>query len=218
MFKRRRSFTPTLILIVVSLALFGVLLLIDITLRNSFFSIVEVRAVQLATEAVQRTLQQEVADENLQYQDFVFIHKDSQGRVALVQANTVKVNRVAANTTLAVQRTMEDLRWQSFSIPLGQVLGIPIFANYGPRVRYNILPVGTVRVNVIDKFESAGINQTKHAIYLNFDTSVRIVIPSKSGEAVVVTQVPLAESIIVGSVPSTFVTVPGGILGSGLIK
>lgn len=218
LFKRRRRYTPFLSFIVFSLALFGVFVFIDLTLRSAFFNIAEVRAIQLATDAIHRTLQQEVADENLQYQDFIYIHKDSQGRVALMQANTVKVNKVAADTTLAVQKTMEELRWQSFSIPLGQVLGIPMLANYGPRVSYHILPVGTVRVNVIDKFESAGINQTRHTIYLNFDANVRIVIPSKSGEAVVATQVPLAESIIVGDVPSTFVTLSEGILGSGLTK
>ncbi|MEG3070366.1 MAG: sporulation protein YunB [Candidatus Syntrophopropionicum ammoniitolerans] len=91
-------------------------------------------------------------------------------------------------------------------------------ANLGPRLKYNIMPAGTVRVNVVDKFETAGINQTRHAIYLNFDTNVRIVIPFKGGEAVIAMQVPLVESIIVGGVPSTFVSVQGGILGSGLLK
>ena len=80
------------------------------------------------------------------------------------------------------------------------------------------MPAGAVRVNVVDKFEAAGINQTRHSIYLNFDTNIRIVIPSKGGEAVVGMQVPLVESIIVGGVPSTFVSVQGGILSSGLLK
>ncbi len=218
MFKRKRKFTPSFALIFLGLAIAGMLLLVDITLRSTFFDIAEVRAVQLATDAVQRAIQEKVADEKLQYQDFINIHKDSQGHVTLMEANTVKVNRVAASTTLAVQKILEDLRWQSFSIPLGQVLGIPMFANYGPRINYNVMPVGTVRVDVIDKFESAGINQTRHSIYLSFDTNVRIVVPSKSGEAVVSTKVPLAESIIVGNVPGTFVTITDGIFGSGLVK
>jgi len=194
------------------------MILIDITLRRTFFSIAEVKAVQLATEAVQKTLQEEISNQNLQYQDFISIHKDNQGRVAMMQANTVKVNRVAASTTLALQKTLEELRWQTFSIPLGQVLGIPMLATYGPKLSYHVMPVGTVRVNIVDKFESAGINQTRHTIYLSFDTSVRIVVPSKSGDAVVATQVPLAESIIVGIVPNTFVNVPGNIFGGGLLK
>lgn len=218
MFKRRRRVKPVVYLTFLCMVVFGIFFLVDITLRNTFFNIAEVRAVQLATESFQKALQQEVTDENLQYQDFISIEKDSEGHIVLIQANTVKVNKFAANTTLAVQKSLEDLRWQSFSIPIGQILGIPLLAHMGPQLKYNIMPVGTVRVNVVDKFESAGINQTRHTIYLNFDTNVRVVIPSKSGETVVATQVPLAESIIVGSVPSTFVTLPGGIFNSGLIK
>lgn len=194
------------------------ILIADLALRDTFFNIAEVRAVQLATEAANKALQQEVADENLQYQDFILIHKDSDGHIVLMQANTVKVNQFAADTTLAVQKALEDLQWQSFGIPVGQLLGVPLLANLGPRLKYNIMPVGSVRVNVVDKFETAGINQTRHSIYLNFDTNVRIVIPSKGGEAVIGMQVPLVESIIVGGVPSTFVSVQGGILSSGLLK
>lgn len=218
MFRRRRSISPAIVLFVIASFILGVLMLIDLTLRSAFYGIAEVRAIQLATEAIQKTLQQEMADESIQYQDFIRIDKDSQGHVALMQANTVKVNKIAASTTLAVQKKMEDLRWQTFDIPLGQILGVPLLANYGPRITYHVLPIGTVRVNILDDFESAGINQTRHKIYLSFDTNVRIVIPSKSGEAVVATKVPIAESIIVGSVPSTFVTVPYGIFGNGLVK
>lgn len=187
-------------------------------MREPFFDIAEARAVQLSTEAINRTLQQEVSDANLQYKDFVAIEKDGQGHVTLIQANTVKVNKVASETTLAVQKTLQDMKSQDLELPLGQVLGISLFANLGPRIKVSIYPVGTVKVNIVEKFESAGINQTRHSIYLTFDTSVKIVIPTKSGGAVIATQVPLAESIIVGVVPSTYVSLPGGILGSGFGK
>lgn len=218
MFKRRRRKKNIIGIAFINIIVIVIILIVDLALRDAFYSIAEVRAIQLATETANKALQQEVSDENLQYQDFIIIHKDSEGHIVLMQANTVKVNKFAADTTLAVQKALEDLRWQSFGIPVGQILGIPLLANLGPKIKYNILPVGAVRVNVVDRFETAGINQTRHTIYLNFDTNVRIVIPSKGGESLVAMQVPLVESIIVGSVPSTFVSMPGGILSSGLLK
>lgn len=218
MFKRRRKRKNVFSFAFINIIIIGAVLLADLALRDTLFNIASVRAVQIATESANRALQQKVADENIQYQDFILIHKDSDGHIVLMQANTVKVNKFASDTTLAVQKALEDLRWQSFGIPVGQIFGIPLFANLGPRIRYSILPVGSVRVNVVDKFETAGINQTRHSIYLNFDTNVRIVIPSKGGEAVIGMQVPLVDSIIVGNVPNTFVNVPGGILSSGLLK
>jgi sporulation protein YunB len=192
--------------------------MLDLSLMGTFYGIAEVKAVQIATNVIQKTIEEQVSDQNLRYQDFVVIHTDSEGHITLMQADTVKVNKFASTTTLAVEKTLENFRWQSFSIPFGQVLRIPLLANCGPNITYHIMPVGMVRVNVVDKFESAGINQTRHAIYLSFEASIRIVVPSKSGEKAVTTQVPLVESIIVGNVPNTFVNVTGSVFGSGLLK
>jgi len=216
--KRRHPYKNAFFIIFFSILVVGILILLDIKLRNVFFDIAEVKAVQIATEAMQRSIQQEATDKNIQYQDLINIHKDSEGRITLMQANTLIVNRIASSVTIAVQKALEDLRWQSFSIPAGQVLGIPLFANRGPKIKYSIMQVGTVRFSITDKFDSAGINQTRHTIYLNLDSNVRIVIPTKTAETVVSTQVPLTESVIVGGIPSTIITVPGGILGSGPAK
>lgn len=218
MFKRKRRIRPGLVLVAFFLTLAVLLIIMDLSLRGSFYAIAEVKAVQLATNAIQQTLEKQVLEQNIQYQDFVVIHTDSEGHITLMQADTVRVNKFASSTTLEVERTLENLRGQSFTLPLGQILRLPLLANYGPNITYRILPVGTVRVNILDKFESAGINQTRHSIYLAFDTNVRIVIPAKSGETTVTTHVPLVESIIVGNVPNTFVNVTGGIIGSGLLK
>ena len=107
-------------------------MIIDLTLRSAFYNIAEIRAIQIATEAINRTLQQEVTGGNIQYQDFVFIHKDNQGHITLMQANTVMVNRVAAKITLSVQKTLEELRLQDFEIPLGEILDIPLWLIMDP--------------------------------------------------------------------------------------
>ncbi|RJQ29911.1 MAG: sporulation protein YunB [Peptococcaceae bacterium] len=211
MFKRKRPAMTVIVVLALMIAAAGALIMMERIFDGTIYAIAEARAVQMATEAVNKAVQQEVAGENLQYQDFINIHKDNQGRVALMQANTVKVNQVIADTTLAVEKRMEELKWQSFSIPFGLVFGSDLLASYGPKIKVYIMPVGTVRANVSDKFETAGINQTRHKIYLGFDTSVRIVVPSKSGEAEITTQVPLAESVIVGDVPDTFVSISGGL-------
>lgn len=218
MFKRRRRVRPGLMLGASLLVLAALFIILDLSLRSTFYAVAEVKAVQMATNAIQETLEKQVFDQNIQYQDFVVIHTDNDGHITLMQADTIRVNRFASTTTLAVEKTLENLKWQSFSIPLGQILRLPLLAHFGPHITYHIMPVGTVRVNVLDKFEAAGINQTRHSIYLTFDTNIRIVVPSKSGETTVATQVPLVESIIVGAVPNTFVNVTGGIIGSGLLK
>jgi len=215
--RRRRPFRLFLLLIMIFLLGAG-LFWVDRSLRAAILKIAEVEVVQLATQAIYESVQQEIWDHNLQYQDFVQIHKDNQGRVVFMQANTVKVTRLAAEITLAAQKSLQQLKGQTLSLPLGVLTGTQLLANKGPRVKVTLAPMGTVQVNVRDKFEPAGINQTRHRIWLDFDTRVRIVIPTMAAQAEIPTQVPLAESIIVGEVPDTFVNISGGLFAGDLNK
>ncbi len=215
--RRRRPFRLFLLLIMIFLLGAG-LFWVDRSLRAAILKIAEVEVVQLATQAIYESVQQEIWDHNLQYQDFVQIHKDNQGRVVFMQANTVKVTRLAAEITLAAQRSLQQLKGQTLSLPLGVLTGTQLLANKGPRIKVTLAPMGTVQVNVRDKFEPAGINQTRHRIWLDFDTRVRIVIPTMAAQAEIPTQVPLAESIIVGEVPDTFVNISGGLFAGDLNK
>lgn len=215
MYKRRRPFKSLFIWIILFLFAGTIFLWVDHALRVTILKIAEVQVVQLATDAIYKSVQQEIWDKNLQYQDFVQVHKDNQGRVVFMQANTVKVTRMAADITLIAQKALQQLGSQTLALPLGILTGTQLLADKGPRVTVHIKPMGTVRVNVKDKFEQAGINQTRHQIWLDFDTQVRIVIPAMSAQAGVPTQVPLAESIIVGETPGTFVSISGGLFAGG---
>ncbi|MGQ9824532.1 MAG: sporulation protein YunB [Desulfotomaculales bacterium] len=195
----------------------GGLFWIDRIFAATLLKIAEVEVVHLATEIIYRSVQDEVLSGNLQYQDFVQVHKDDRGRVVFFQANTAKVNSVAARIALSVQESLRQLESRTISIPLGVLTGTQLFSNRGPRIRASVLPAGTVKVNVRDSFEPAGINQTRHSIWLDFDTEVKIVVPTMSAVAAVATQVPLTESIIVGEVPATFVSIPEGLF-SGVQK
>ena len=67
---------------------------------------------------------------------------------------------------------------------------------------------GNVSANLRSSFEGAGINQTRHKIYLSLRTTVRLVIPSGARQVSLGSQVLIAESIIVGEVPQSYVQVP----------
>ena len=218
MFKRRRPVRTVFFLIFVIVMLTGGFWFADYRLKPVVYEIAQARAVQMATDLVNKCVQKQVSEEDVQYQDYVSIHKDNDGRIVMMQANTVKVSRTAADITLAIEKSLEELKTQDIYIPVGQVLGMPLLANYGPKVKIKIMPVGTVKADITDKFEQAGINQTRHKIYLSFRTNVRIIVPLQTGETEVATTIPLAESIIVGQVPNVVVNMPQGVLSSGLIE
>jgi sporulation protein YunB len=180
---------------------------VELHLKPTLLAIAEARATLIATQSINHVINDKVSKE-IDPQDLVLIKVDNQGRVVLIQPNTMEFNKLAADTTIKVQEVLEKLSEEKINIPIGQVLGSQFLASMGPQITVTIIPIGTVQVKVIDKFEQAGINQTKHMVYLVATTNVKIVVPLVSKSVSVDTQVPVAEYVVVGEVPSTYVQIP----------
>ncbi|MEG6617070.1 sporulation protein YunB [Peptococcaceae bacterium 1198_IL3148] len=213
MFKKRRRFSSTaffIIVLIISVSL--VYYLVDKNLRPTIIAIAESRANLMVNDAVSQAVQTRVAEEKLQYQDLVNIHKDKDGRIVMMQANTVRINQISTDITLEVDRALKEIENEELNISLGQAIGSHFLANYGPQIKVDVLPVGSVAVLVTDKFDSTGINQTRHQITLDLKTKVKIAIPLYNNDIDVHTIVPLTESVIVGDVPETWVSIPNGLL------
>ncbi|CEO90439.1 sporulation protein YunB [Syntrophaceticus schinkii] len=189
---------------IAALVFLFMLFIVERNLKPTIKEIGEAKARQIATEAVNNAVKYKIAD-SVNYHDLVVVQKDSQGRVVLMQPNIVRINQLASDTTLSINDALKDLANEKFSIPLGQVLGSQLLANYGPHIKVSIHPIGTVQTTVTDQFEEAGINQTRHRLYLNIQSQVKVVVPLITSQVKVSTQVPVTDTIIVGQVPDTYV-------------
>ena len=199
-----------LALVLMIIVPFGV---VESNMKPTILAVAKAYADQIAVRAIQDAINEKVA-KSVEYKDLIFIRTDNRGRVVLMQANTIKINSLAADTTLEIQKSLAKLEGKVIPIPVGQVLKSQLLAAYGPKIHVTLVPMGTVKVKVIDDFQQAGINQTRHRIFLNVTGNVKIIIPLVSDNVEVATQVPIAETIIVGEVPQTFLNVD---LGKGQI-
>ncbi len=172
-------------------------------LRPALHEISRARAVQIATQSINKAVREQVVA-HIRYEDLITVRVDNRGRVVLMQPNTGDINRLAAEATIAVQNELEKVGRTRIHIPLGQLLGSQVMAGRGPDIPIEIIPAGAVESRVFDRFEQAGINQTRHKIYLEIKTRVRIVIPLTFANAEVRTEVPLAEAVIMGEVPQVY--------------
>lgn len=188
-------------------------------MEKSMTAIAESKAQLEGQAIISRAINERFAAET-NYRDLVYIHKDSDGRIVLIQPNTCRMNRIMAQTVSVVERDLDNLQNKSFKVPLGQAMGIRVFAGYGPGIKVKMMPVGQVTVDMNDHFQARGINQTRHLIYMKISAKIKIVAPLCDEEVKVVTTVPLAETIIVGQVPGTYVDISnkGDIVRPGLIS
>ncbi len=208
--KTRREFniSPFLILIIFFVFFLYSFIFVDRQVRPVVEVLSEIEARIMGTQSINEGVTNAILKENVKYDDLVNITKDEQGNISLIQANTMGMNLFASDITALVQNSLEAFGKKPVKIPLGTVLGSQIFANYGPKFNIEIIPAGAVMVDFFSEFKQAGINQTIHRIYVKVDTKVQVIIPFSNKFVEIGSEVPIAETIIVGDVPDTYIYVP----------
>ncbi len=199
---RRKKWMRRMLL--AALLLTALLLLIDQNFRPIVFSLAEARCAAMATRALNGALT-EALDGGINYEDLMNVRMDEKGQVALLSANTMRMNLLADRAGDAALRKLEAVSNQQVSVPLGAALGMTLLAGSGPGIPISIVPIGSVQTNFETEFEACGINQTRHKVFLQLSASIRIVIPTGAKTTNVTANMLVAESIIVGKVPESFV-------------
>lgn len=138
------------------------------------------------------------------YSEFLIVEKNEQNDIVLISANSALVNTLARNTAIVVQKKISELNSFEVDIPIGSLSGIPLLSEVGSTVSVTVSPIGNVNCNFTSTFETAGINQTLHRIYINVHTRVDLIMPTSHAEVETETPILLCESVIIGKVPDAF--------------
>lgn len=203
----RRSPGSMISFLIVCAVLFIVLegfLFVERRLRPALTAVAVIKADGAATDAINEAIRQNISN-GVMYHDLIKTAKDDQGRVVMAQLNYIEINRIMAATTIATREALANFEAKPISIPLGEVFDSYLLAAYGPKIVVKMIPMGRVNTELDSSFEAAGINQTRHKIYLQVHTEVLIIIPFTSTPVHVVTTVPLTDTIYIGEVPDTVV-------------
>jgi len=194
----KRGFFVILALIVLVIAFIW----INNAIRPTVLSIAEARLQSIAVKAMNDAVRETISD--LDYKDLVNVTIDSNNSVSFIQADTMKMNDVATKTALKAQENISSIGEQGISIPIGTLMGGQLFSGQGPRIRVRMQPIGSVTSEYKTEFEDAGINQTRHKIFIILTSNVRIVIGNRGNNVSVATQILVSETIIIGGVPDSF--------------
>lgn len=198
--KKKIFFTVLIIVLAVLLLLF---IYFQRNVTRVLISISEATMRASTTVAVNDAVYYTLSDE-MRYEDLVTIGRNESGDIVSVFANPLKINKIARDTASISQSNLKNLSLNGIPIPLGALTGIEAFAGLGPSIHFRIIPVSSVACAFSSTFESVGINQTKHSIYLNVIADISIVMPSKTENFAVTTDILVGEWVIVGTVPDTF--------------
>lgn len=194
-------------LLLIALLLLALYLAVQKSLTGVILDMAYAKAYALAVDTMNAAVRQSVGG-SVPYEELIRVRTDAQGRVTMLQADAARMNELASGVALAAQQALAEDAAPRLSIPLGAALRVPFLASSGPRVRVSLVPVGAVSAGFHTEFEDAGINQTRHKIYLQLHAAVQMVLPTGARPVSVDTQLLIAESIIVGQVPQSYMNVP----------
>ena len=191
-----------------ALCLWG-LSVVEARIKPTLTTLTEAYVKNLATRAVNNAIIEKLADEDITYHSLVDVTKNTQGNVTSISTDAVRFNKLKADIALVTLNKLGELRDLRVGIPVGNLCGAQMFAGRGPLIPIRITPAGSVEVEVKNSFTSCGINQTRHEVFLEVKTYLTAVLPTYKVEAAAVTQIPVAETVIVGVVPDSYTSISG---------
>ena len=161
-------------------------------------TIVKAKAVDTISEVSMNVFSSE-----FKYDDVIKIDKDLEGNINLIRADTIKLNKLSSEIALQCNDELRKMGNIGIDVPMGWITERSVFYDLGPEINIKIQPIGNINIDYDSKFESAGINQTRHKIYLNVRAMVRVIVPLHSQDVEVTCDIPVAETIVVGKIPET---------------
>ena len=200
---KRRKLKRRLAFLFVALALIGLIVFIHSNVTNVLKAIAEASMRSITTVAVNDAVYYTLSDK-LRYEDLIAIERDGNGDIQAISSNAFQINRIARDAAYMSQENLNSMSQDGVEVPLGALTGISAWAGFGPKLHLKIIPISNVACRFVSKFEDAGINQTKHSIYLEIVADISIIMPTGTSNFASLTEVLVAESVLLGKVPETF--------------
>ncbi len=196
---------PVILPVVIALALAGLVIhAVNCQLRPMLETVAANQAVNLMTKAIDRAVDDCLTQSGMGYNDFVTVVTDDSGKVTSLTGNTAAASRFRRQVTEAVIDAIQGLDEKDLGVPLGNLTGQLLLSGVGPSVRVKVYSVGSVTANYSNSFTAAGVNQTHHQINLSIDAAVNLFLPGEVFPVNLSSTVCVAETVIVGETPDTY--------------
>ena len=202
--KRRRRLPVALLFFLAMFCLFFAA--VAIFLKDLSAQIAVSDASDIVTVQINNAISDIMAEQDYSGDYFVSFEKNTSGEVTAISSNMARINALSAKILHQVVGATEN-RTIEIGIPVGNLTGISLLMGRGPNIPVQIIVLTSSRVEFNNSIVTAGINQTKHQINLEVIVDIDILVPWGTENARVVTEILIADTIVVGQVPDTYLNV-----------
>ena len=200
--KRRRR---RIILIVLLLVVTGLILLVELHLSPYIRELARNQAVNAASNAITDAVGEMLRREDTDFSRVIVLEKDVQGHITALRTDMGQVERLKVEVLGILGGLIAEINTQQLGIPLGNLLLPDLLAGTGPVLPVKAVSLTMSNADFFSDFTEAGINQTLQTLKVKFTISLTILTTVGYETVDVDSDVMVAQTVIVGTVPETYV-------------
>ena len=199
------------------LVIFLVLVITFLMLRSRYRDVIQdlahTQVKNVTSDLPNDAIAKQIAKGEIQYDRIVYFEKDLNGRITALKTNMSEINRLKTDILRIINDEILALDASDLGIPLGSLLLPELFSGKGPVIPVHILSIRNSDAMFDSDFSQAGINQTLHKLTMLVSVDVAVLVLGQTSSFTINSEVVVAETVIVGEVPDTFLQT-GGNYGS----
>lgn len=175
---------------------------IEFKIQPSIMDLTEIKAQTLATEAINKAVDKVIEEMSFTYDDLAEINYTDSNTISSISTNTVNVNKLKSGVSLEVQNQLDELQHKEFNYYLGDISGFELLNGMGPALTVQLYFSSSVETDIVNTLETAGINQTQSTLQIHVTAEVFLTSDEEYPNVVIETNVPVAQTLIVGELPN----------------
>lgn len=151
----------------------------------------------------------QIENGNIQYDRIVYFEKDLNGRITALKTNIGEINHIKTDILNIINGKILALDATDIGIPLGSLFLPEFLSGKGPVIPVHILAIRNSDATFSSHFAQAGINQTLHQLIMEVQVDAAVLVLGETSTFSITSEIVVAETIIVGDVPNTFIQAEG---------
>jgi len=202
MFRRLQRLVYRLVFFILA-AVIG-LLMFRSRYRDVIRELAETQVKNATSDLTNDAIAKQMSDGIIQYDRIVYFEKDLDGRITALKTNMSEVNRLKTDILNIINDEILALDTSDIGIPIGSLFFPELLSGKGPVIPVHILSIRNSDAAFSSNFTQAGINQTLHQLIMVVSVDVTVLVLGQTASFTMNSEVVVAETIIVGDVPNTF--------------
>ena len=172
-------------------------------------SLARTQVTNTASDLINDAILEQIMEGQIQYDRIVYFEKDLDGRITALKTNMAEVNRLKTETLNIINDEIMAEDTDHLGVALGSLILPEFFSGKGPSIPVRILAIRNSDASFQSEFTEAGINQTLQKLRMDVLLDVSILVLGQTETFTVSSQMVVAETIIVGDVPATYLQTGG---------